>query len=222
MEEKIMIPESQLAVSPAIGVHMWDLIKYGRDEDGEIVSLDPDEERYLREIGEHMAWISSIPHEVPSPYHHFKIGVYIRFFNQTKYDNYLDYHKAELQETIALCPNWEFVDFYVDYGANAPNMESAKEWNRLLNDCMSGRVDLIITQKVSNVSRNPMEMSFCARMLAAQPHPVGIYFISEDLFTLATYYQFDLRDEEFLPVSEQASLKSDIMSEGGQIIENNT
>ena len=28
-------------------------------------------------------------HEYPSPYAHYKIGVYIRFFNQTKYDNYL-------------------------------------------------------------------------------------------------------------------------------------
>ena len=27
---------------------------------------------------------------------------------------------------MALCPNWELVDFYIDEGATAPNMESAK------------------------------------------------------------------------------------------------
>ena len=35
-----------------------------------------------------------------------------------------------------------------------------------------------------NVSSDWKEMSFMARMLAAQEHPVGIYFISEDIFTL--------------------------------------
>ena len=42
-------------------------------------------------------------------------------------------------------------------------------------------------------------MSFIARMLAAQEHPIGIYFISEDIFTLASYYQSDLRNTSLLP-----------------------
>jgi hypothetical protein len=46
-------------------------------------------------------------------------------------------------------------------------MENAKEWTRLLEDCFDGKVDLIITQKVSNVSKKPSEISFCARILAA-------------------------------------------------------
>ena len=116
-----------------------------------------------------------------------------------KYENYLDYPKKQFIDTISLCPNWELVDFYVDEGISAPNMESAKDWCRLLEDCFSGRVDLIITQKVSNVSRKPMEVSLIARVLAAQKKPVGIYFISEDLFTLASYYQKDLHEQKVLP-----------------------
>ena len=46
-------------------------------------------------------------------------------------------------------------------------------------------------------------MAFIARMLAAQEHPIGIYFISEDLFTLASYYQSDLRDEGLFPAGWQ-------------------
>ena len=74
---------------------------------------------------------------------------------------------------------------------------------------MDGKVDLIITQKVSNVSRIPEEISLCARMLAAQPHPVGIYFISEDIFTLASYYLADLRDKEFMPSEDWKVLPED-------------
>ena len=64
---------------------------------------------------------------------------------------------------------------------------------------MNGKVDLIITQKVSNVSKKPHEITIVSRVLATLPHPVGIYFISEDIFTLATYYTADMRDLCFLP-----------------------
>ena len=152
-------------------------------------------------ISRHKRWLNSIVHECPMPYSAYRIGVYIRYYNQTKYDNYLDYHKKQFEDTISLCPKWELVDFYVDEGMSAPSMENAREWCRLLNDCFSGRVNLIVTQKVSNVSRKPEELAFISRILAAQKQPVGIYFISEDLFTLASYYRQDLRETGFLPES---------------------
>ena len=68
-----------------------------------------------------------------------------------------------------------------------------------MDDCLSGKVDLIITQKVSNVTRKPQDISLISRLLAAQEKPVGIYFISEDIFTLASYYQQDLHETAFLP-----------------------
>ena len=108
-----------------------------------------------RRVSEHLSWLHMIRHELPNPAKHFKIGIYIRFFNQTKYDNYLSKHVALFRNTLALCPNWELVDFYVDKGASPPHMESAPEWCRLLNDCYAGKVDLIITQKMSNVSKKP-------------------------------------------------------------------
>lgn len=163
-----------------------------------IFSPDTDSER-AKKIAQHKAWFHSIRHELPSPATKYKIGIYIRFFNQTKHDDYLDFHKSQYLDTLALCPNWELVDFYIDEGATAPNMESAPEWSRLLNDAMDGKVNLIITQKVSNVSKKMHEVTLCSRLLAAQNPPIGIYFISEDIFTLASYYQHDLHDTFFLP-----------------------
>jgi len=161
--------------------------------------LMTDEEKDLARIAKHREWLKNIRHEVPSPAKHYNVGVYIRYYNQTKHGNYIDYHTAQYTDTLALCPNWNFVGFYIDEGAVAPNMESAKEWSRLLQDCMDGKVNLIITQKVSNVSRKDYEIAFVARMLAALDNPVGIYFVSEDIFTLASYYQNDLRDTGFFP-----------------------
>lgn len=150
-------------------------------------------------IAEHKAWLKTIRHERPLPKHHYKVAVYIRYFNQTRHSDYLENHKHNFEETLALCLNWDFVGFYIDEGQSPPNMETAPEWSRLLNDCYADKVDLIITQKVSNVSKKPVEVAFCARLLAALEPPVGIYFISEDMFTLASYYLDDLRDTCFLP-----------------------
>ena len=153
--------------------------------------------------------LSNLRGERPNPQQHYKVGIYIRYFNQTKHVDYLDYHVKQYQDTMALCPNWELIDFYIDEGATAPNMESAPEWSRLLCDCMDGKVDLIITQKVSNVSKKTYEVVLCARLLAAHKPPIGIYFISEDLFTLASYYREDLFDTYFLPSPDWEVLPDD-------------
>ena len=151
------------------------------------------------EIAQHKLWMDAIQHEYPMPYTPYKIGVYIRYYNQTKYEDYLTKHKQQFIDDIAQCPRWTLVDFYVDEGAVAPRLENAKEWCRLLDDCLSGKVDLIVTQKVSNVSSDWRELNFVAKILATQKHPIGIYFISDDVFTLASYYRFNMKDEAYLP-----------------------
>lgn len=157
----------------------------------------PDKTKYAK----HKLWLESLQHEYPLPYVPYRVGVYIRFFNQTKYNDevYLEKHKAQFREEIACCPRWTLVDFYVDTGSVAPGMEYSKEWLRLLDDCFAGKVNLIVTQKVSNVSSDPGEIAFVARILATQKTPIGIYFISEDIFTLASYYWADMKDEGFVP-----------------------
>ncbi len=152
-------------------------------------------------LAKHRLWLASIQHEYPMPYIPYKIGVYIRFYNQTQYSDevYLEKHKQWFLDDISLCPRWSLVDFYIDYGSSAPHMESSKEWCRLLADCFSGRVDLIVTQKAGNVSEDPQELALISRLLAAQKPPVGIYFISEDIFTMASYYRESLTDRAMLP-----------------------
>ena len=164
-------------------------------------------------ISEHRLWLQSIRKEHPLPATPYRVGVYIRYFNQTKYENYLDYHIKNFEDTLALCPKWTLVDFYIDEGATAPNMESAPEWCRLLDDCFDGEVDLIITQKVSNVSKKSQEITFVSRLLASLDKPVGIYFISEDIFTLASYYKADIQDKEFLPEGFQVLPEPNVRGE---------
>lgn len=41
-------------------------------------------------IRRHQLWLSTIQKEYPLPSHPYRIGVYIRYFNQTKYDGSTD------------------------------------------------------------------------------------------------------------------------------------
>lgn len=166
-------------------------------------------------LAEHKNWLATIRHERPPTNKPFKVGVYIRYFNQTKYENYLEFHKKQFADTIAMCKMWTLVDFYIDEGASAPNMETAPEWSRLLCDAMDGKVDLILTQKVSNVSKKMPEVTFCSRILARHNPPIGIYFISEDIYTLASYYQEDIKDTYFLPGPDWKLLPDEV-EEGGE------
>ena len=68
-------------------------------------------------VAEHLVWLHSIRRERPLVSKPFKVGIYIRYFNQTRYENYLSFHKKGFVDTIALCPKWELVDFYIDEGA---------------------------------------------------------------------------------------------------------
>ena len=198
MEKKVISPEQvqMELVSPV--EQQNEMLQNGLDQVNVFRLQDlPDERKDL--IRRHRLWLDTIQKEYPMPMTPYRIGVYIRYFNQTKYKDYLNYHKKQFQDTIGLCPQWTLVDFYVDYGISAPNMESSPEWCRLLGDCFSGKVNLIITQKISNVTRKPESITLISRLLASQKEPVGIYFISEDLFTMASYYQRDLFETDFLP-----------------------
>ena len=187
MENELIIPENK------------------SNEESETITTENVFRRYFKDnakeraIAKHRLWLASIEHEYPMPYEPFKIGVYIRYHNQTKYDDYLDKHIQQFTDDIALCPKWTLVDFYIDKGSKAPAMECSPEWCRLLGDCFEGKVDLIVTQNKTNVSSDGVELAFIARLLAAQKHPIGIYFISDDIYTLASYYRADLKNNSFLP-----------------------
>ena len=78
---------------------------------------------------------------------------------------------------------WTFVEGYIDEGISGISTKHRENFNRMIEDAERKKFDLIITQKVSNISKKPYEVTLCSRLLATQKHPIGIYFVSEDIFT---------------------------------------
>lgn len=54
-------------------------------------------------------------------------------------------------------PSWELAGIYADNGITGTNTKKREEFNRLIDDCMSGTVDMIITKSISRFARNTLD-----------------------------------------------------------------
>ena len=111
---------------------MSDLAVQNRESEQEVMpSFDFLQERETDRntfLAEHRAWLKEIKRERPLPKTHYRVAVYIRYFNQTRYEDYLSAHKKQFLDTLALCPNWKFVGFYIEESSTAHNIENTPEW----------------------------------------------------------------------------------------------
>lgn len=72
-------------------------------------------------------------------------------------------------------PNLTLVDIYGDYGLSGLHMETRPELQRLINDCMNEKIDVIYTKSISRIARNASE---CQRLLD-RLHNKGVYIFFE-------------------------------------------
>ena len=85
---------------------------------------------------------------------------------------------------IAKHPEWVLVRIYADEGISATSTKKRKDFKKMIEDCKAGKIDLIVTKSVSRFARNVVDCIEIARELKALPHPVGIYFETENINTL--------------------------------------
>lgn len=81
------------------------------------------------------------------------------------------------QRHLADPKTFSFVRFYDE-------CDEGRELKRLINDCESGKVDIILTGSVINFCRKKQDTIDIARRLKELPNPVGIWFDRDGLFTL--------------------------------------
>ena len=78
--------------------------------------------------------------------------------------------------------DWEMVGIYADEGISGTRADMRPEFNRMIKDCLSGKIDYIITKSVSRFARNTVECLEYVRMLKARN--IGILFEEQNIDTL--------------------------------------
>lgn len=99
---------------------MSDLAVQNRESEQEVMPsfdflLERETERNTL-LAEHRAWLKEIKRERPLPKTHYRVAVYIRYFNQTRYEDYLSAHKKQFLDTLALWPKLEVCRFLCGRG----------------------------------------------------------------------------------------------------------
>ncbi len=68
-------------------------------------------------------------------------------------------------ELISANPEWELVDIYADDAITGTRTDKRIEFQRLLKDCRSGKIDRVITKAISRFARNTRDCLECVRSL---------------------------------------------------------
>lgn len=89
---------------------------------------------------------------------------------------------AHYTEYIQKNPEWEFAGVYADDGILGTNTKKRSEFNRMIEDCEAGNIDMIITKSISRFARNTLDCLKYIRQLKEKNIPV--FFEKESINTM--------------------------------------
>ena len=91
-------------------------------------------------------------------------------------------HYTEYIKSKEASDNWQFVDVYTDKGITGVSTKKREGFNRMIQDALAGKIDLIITKSVSRFARNTVDTLTAIRKL--KEYGVEVYFEEQNIYTL--------------------------------------
>ncbi len=79
-------------------------------------------------------------------------------------------------------PEWELAGIFADDGISGTNTKKREEFNRMIECCMEGEIDMVITKSISRFARNTLDCLQYIRQLKDKNIP--IFFEKENINTL--------------------------------------
>ncbi len=96
----------------------------------------------------------------------------------TSYDAQIEHYT----EYISKNPEWQLAGIFADDGISGTNTKKRTEFNRMIDECMAGNIDMIITKSISRFARNTLDCLKFIRQLKDKNIPV--YFEKESINTM--------------------------------------
>lgn len=79
-------------------------------------------------------------------------------------------------------PEYEMAGIYADEGISGTNTKKREQFNKMIEDCKAGKIDMIITKSISRFARNTLDCLNFVRML--KELGIGVLFEKENINTL--------------------------------------
>ena len=102
-----------------------------------------------------------------------KVAAYCRVStDREEQESSYDVQVAHYQEYISSRQDWELAGIYADDGISATNTKKREQFNKMIDDCMSGRIDMVLTKSISRFARNTVDCLKIIRQLKEKRIPV--------------------------------------------------
>lgn len=140
----------------------------------------PRPERRVTRIESQVSLLASAPN---MQQHKRRVAAYARVSTDsdeqlTSYEAQVDFYTRHIQGN----PEWEFVAVYTDEGVTGTNTKKREGFNRMIEDALSGKIDLILTKSISRFARNTVDTLTTIRRLKEKG--IEVYFEKENIYTL--------------------------------------
>ncbi len=115
-----------------------------------------------------------------------------------------DYYRKKILKHAG----WEFVEVFVDDGISGLSMNRREGFNRMVDACLNGDIDLVLTKSISRFARNTVDTVTIIRKLKEKG--IGVYFEKENIFTLDSKGEFLLTIMSSLAQEESRSISENV------------
>ena len=124
---------------------------------------------------------------------------------QSSYEAQVDYYTNYIKSR----DDWEFISVYTDDGISATSTAKRVGFNKMVEDALAGKIDLIVTKSVSRFARNTADSLSTIRKL--KESGTEVFFEKESIWTfdskgeLLITIMSSLAQEESRSISENVT-----------------
>lgn len=122
----------------------------------------------------------------------------------TSYEAQVEHYTKYIKQN----PAWESAGIYADDGISGTNTKNRVEFNRLIDDCMAGKIDMVVTKSISRFARNTLDCLKYIRQL--KDKNIAVYFEKENINTLDAKGEVMLTIMASLAQQESESLSQNV------------
>jgi len=112
-----------------------------------------------------------------------RIAPYARVSTDT--EEQLSSYKSQVMyytDLVQKRSDWILVDIYADEAITGTQVTKRESFQRMINDCLDGKIDMVITKSISRFARNTLDTLKYVRML--KERNIAVFFEDENINTL--------------------------------------
>lgn len=122
----------------------------------------------------------------------------------TSYEEQVNHYTERIKSEAS----WELAGIFTDDGISGTNTKKREGFNKMIESCMAGNIDLIITKSISRFARNTVDCLRYIRMLKEKG--VEIYFEKENIHTFDSQGEIMITIMASLAQQESESLSKNV------------